>query len=186
MRMHSHGLRDLLDHKPVASCQRTCYKLTIKTCYPRACCKLFQQVVTSLQTTSCKKPDFNRLVETWSNWQVRCNLLTRFFGLCIWNAHVVSQQNATTCSKCANELLNILVISELYQMCCNNLVTSVVVHLLRVVDSLLQTCYNKLGTSSAYTHKLVDNLWTDLLQLVCAQTCDNLCILLQYDNTLPT
>ena len=34
------------------------------------------QVGTSLQMTSCNKPDFNRLVATWWNWQVCCNLLT--------------------------------------------------------------------------------------------------------------
>ena len=37
--------------------------LVVKTCYPQACCKLFQQVVTSLPMTSCNKPDFNRLDE---------------------------------------------------------------------------------------------------------------------------
>ena len=30
----------------------------------QACCKLFQQVVTSLQMTSCNEPDFNRLFVT--------------------------------------------------------------------------------------------------------------------------
>ena len=35
--------------------------MIVKTCYPQACCKLFQQVVTSLQQ-SCNKPDFNRLL----------------------------------------------------------------------------------------------------------------------------
>ena len=58
--MCSHGLRQLVDDKSVASCQQTCYKLIVKTCYQQACYKLFQQVVTSLQMTSCNKPDFNR------------------------------------------------------------------------------------------------------------------------------
>ena len=49
--MRSHGLRQLVHDKSVASCQQTCYKL-------------FQQVVTSLQLTNCNKPDFNRLVAT--------------------------------------------------------------------------------------------------------------------------
>ena len=62
IRMRSHGLRQLVDDKPVASCQQTCCKLIVKTCYHRACCKLFQQVVTSQQMTSCNKPDFNKLV----------------------------------------------------------------------------------------------------------------------------
>ena len=64
IRMRSHGLRQLVDDKSVASCQQTCCKLIVKTCYPQACCKLFQQVVTSLQMANCNKPDFNRLVAT--------------------------------------------------------------------------------------------------------------------------
>ena len=64
IRMCLHGLRQLVDDKSVASCQQTCCKLIVKTCYPQACCKLFQQVVTSLQMTSYNKPDFNRLVAT--------------------------------------------------------------------------------------------------------------------------
>ena len=64
IRMRLHRLRQLVDDKSVASCQQTCFKLIIKTRYPRACCKLFQQVVTSLQMTSSKKADFNRLVAT--------------------------------------------------------------------------------------------------------------------------
>ena len=73
IRMRSHGLRQLVDDKSVASCQQTCCKLIVKTCYPQACCKLFQQVVTSLQMKGCNKPDFNRLVAAWWNWQVCCN-----------------------------------------------------------------------------------------------------------------
>ena len=34
------------------SCLQTCRKLIVKTCYPQACCKLFQQIVTRLQMTS--------------------------------------------------------------------------------------------------------------------------------------
>ena len=67
IRTRSHGSRQLVDDKFVASCQQTCCKLIVKTCYPQACCKLFQQVVTSLQI------NFNRLVATW---QSRWNLLT--------------------------------------------------------------------------------------------------------------
>ena len=37
-------LRQLVDDKSVASCQQTCCKLIVETCYPLACC--FQQVVT--------------------------------------------------------------------------------------------------------------------------------------------
>ena len=45
--MRSHGLRQLVNDKSVASCQQTCCKLIVKivkTCYPQACCRLFQQV----------------------------------------------------------------------------------------------------------------------------------------------
>ena len=61
IRMRSHGLRQLVDNKSVASCLQTCCKLIIITCYQQACCKLLQQVVTSLRMTSCSKPDFNNL-----------------------------------------------------------------------------------------------------------------------------
>ena len=44
----------------------------------QASCNLFQQVVTSLQMTSCNKPDLNRLVATWWNWQACCKLLTSY------------------------------------------------------------------------------------------------------------
>ena len=49
----SYQQADNADKKHIASCQQTCCKLIVKTFYPKACCKLFQQVVTSLQTTSC-------------------------------------------------------------------------------------------------------------------------------------
>ena len=58
------GLRQFVDDKSVASCQQASFKLIVKTCYPQACCKLFQQVVTSLQMTFGNKPDFNSLVLT--------------------------------------------------------------------------------------------------------------------------
>ena len=38
--MRSHGLRQLVDDKSVASCQQTFGKLIVKTCYPQACYKL--------------------------------------------------------------------------------------------------------------------------------------------------
>ena len=50
--MRSHGLRQLVDDKFVASCQQACCKLIVKTCYPLACCKLFAQVLTCLQMKS--------------------------------------------------------------------------------------------------------------------------------------
>ena len=50
--LHLHGLRQLVDYKSVTSCEQTGCKFSVKTCHPKACCKLFQQVVTSLQMTS--------------------------------------------------------------------------------------------------------------------------------------
>ena len=57
--MRSHGLRQLVDDKSVASSQQTCSKLIIKT-FSQACCNLFEQVVTSLLVISCNKPDFKQ------------------------------------------------------------------------------------------------------------------------------
>ena len=54
----------LVDDKSVVSCYQTCCKLIVKTCNSHSCCKLFEQVVTSLQMTHCNKRDFNRLVAT--------------------------------------------------------------------------------------------------------------------------
>ena len=52
--MRSHGLRQLVDDKSVASCHQTCGKLIIKTCHPQVWNKLFQYFVTSLQMTRYK------------------------------------------------------------------------------------------------------------------------------------
>ena len=49
--MRSHALLQLADNKSAASC----CKLIVQTCYQQACWKLFQQIVTSLQMTSCNK-----------------------------------------------------------------------------------------------------------------------------------
>ena len=67
IRMRFNDLRQLVGDKSVASCQQTCSKLIVKTRYQQACCKLFQEVLKSLQMTSCNKPDFNRLVATLWN-----------------------------------------------------------------------------------------------------------------------
>ena len=42
MRMHSHGLRKLVDDKSVASYQQTSCEFIAQTCYPKACCNLFR------------------------------------------------------------------------------------------------------------------------------------------------
>ena len=84
-RIYSHGLRTLVDDKSfVASCQQTCCKLIVKTRYPHVCCKLFQQVVPSLQMTSCNKPDFNRFVATW--WMMKLASLLQLVDDC--NKHL--------------------------------------------------------------------------------------------------
>ena len=42
-------------------------------------CKLSTDLLqVAFQMTCCNKPDFNRLVATWWNWQVCCNLLTSY------------------------------------------------------------------------------------------------------------
>ena len=65
IRICLHGLRQLVDDNTVASCQQTFWKLIVKTtCYPQACCKLFEKIVTGLQMTIHSKPDFSRLVAT--------------------------------------------------------------------------------------------------------------------------
>ena len=78
--MRSHGLRQLVDDKSIASCQQTCCKLIVKTSYPQACCKLFQQVVTNLQIESCNKSDLTDLVTNCNkidNVQEVCGIFGR-------------------------------------------------------------------------------------------------------------
>ena len=70
--MRSHGLQQLVTR----SLLQVVNRFVASWLFQQACCKLFQQVVTSLQMTNCNKPDFNRLVVTWWNWQACCNLLT--------------------------------------------------------------------------------------------------------------
>ena len=50
--MCSHGLWQLVESKWI-----------VQTCYQKASCKLFQQVVTSLQVTSSNKPDLAGLLQ---------------------------------------------------------------------------------------------------------------------------
>ena len=65
IRMRSPGWRQLVDDKSVAN--------------PQACYKWFQQVVTSLQMTSCNKPDFNRLVENFKA-DILCKVNSTFWS----------------------------------------------------------------------------------------------------------
>ena len=82
-----HGLRRLVDEKPVASCPQTYCNFIFKTCYSQARCKLFQQVVVSLQMTSCNVPikinvvkltrflkSISNLLQVGKNLQEVCNI----------------------------------------------------------------------------------------------------------------
>ena len=64
IRMRSHGLRQLVTTSLLQVVKNflevNCQNVSL-TGYS---CKLFQQVVTSLQITNCNKPDFNKLVAT--------------------------------------------------------------------------------------------------------------------------
>ena len=69
--MHSHRLLQLDDNKSAASCQQTWCKLIVTTFYPQGWCKLFRQLATSLQISSCidlmHLAETNRFDATW--WQ---------------------------------------------------------------------------------------------------------------------
>ena len=62
IRMRSHGLRQFVDDKSVASCRHI--HLLQVNCRNLLSTGLLQQVVTSRQITNCNKPDFNMLVAT--------------------------------------------------------------------------------------------------------------------------
>ena len=53
IRMRSHRLLRFDGNKFSASCQQACCRLIVKTFYPQARCKLFQQLAASLQISSC-------------------------------------------------------------------------------------------------------------------------------------
>ena len=53
MNKYFHCQKDV-DDKFVESCQQTCCKLIVKTRYPHAFCKLFQQVVTTDKSANDK------------------------------------------------------------------------------------------------------------------------------------
>ena len=87
IRMRSHGLRQLVDDKSVGSFQKASCKLStgllqvvnglavsyFKTLVANCFNKLEQACI----MTSCNKPDFNRLVATWWNWQACCNFCSK-------------------------------------------------------------------------------------------------------------
>ena len=64
-----------------------------------------------------------------------------------------------------------MTVSDLLEQPCNK--SDNAIKLVTSVDNLFQTCYNKLGTSSANTtcSQLVNRLVT-----TCLQTCNNLCV----------
>ena len=110
---------------------------------------MFARLVTSCQQV------WNKLLTTCNNLVDIVRLVTRLFQQGCYN-HDIYKPVLSTC--------NILVISWLYQLVRTTLL-QVIKSLLQVVNNLFQTCYNKLG--QAVRTQLVDNLWTDLLQLVC-------------------
>ena len=72
IRMRPHGLRQLA----TTSLLQVVNRFVASWLFQQACCNSFQQIVTSLQMTSCNKPNFNRLVAIWWNLQACCKLLT--------------------------------------------------------------------------------------------------------------
>ena len=64
IRMRSHRLLPLDDNKSAASCQQTWCKLILKTLYPQAWYKLFEQLAASLQLLSWIESYFHRLDAT--------------------------------------------------------------------------------------------------------------------------
>ena len=99
IRMRSHRLLRLDDNKSAASCQQAWCKLIVKTFYPQASCKFFQQLTTSLQMSSCVKSDFHRqlmqlheansLDAIW--WQTRMKSVES--TTCIKSSMFLSHQN---------------------------------------------------------------------------------------------
>ena len=110
IRMRSHRLLRLDYNKSAAS-------WLFETFYP---CKLFQQLVASLQMSSCNKSDFHRLSATWRSQQTWCNLLTT----------CSKPVKSTTCSKSANIKLQQVWFS---QTCCNLMKST---DLMQLVDNL--------------------------------------------------
>ena len=68
--MRSHDLRQLVDDKPVPSCQQTCCTLIVQTCYQQACCKLFQQVVYN-KFANDKLQQADKIVNLQQVWRFR-------------------------------------------------------------------------------------------------------------------
>ena len=59
IRMRSHRLLRLDDNKSAASCQQAWYKLIVKTFYPQAWCKLFQQLTSNKSKSSSFVPAYS-------------------------------------------------------------------------------------------------------------------------------
>ena len=67
--MHSHRLLRLDDNKFAASCQQACCKLIVKTFYPKASCKFFQQLEASLKISVATSMTFTDLLQLVDNLQ---------------------------------------------------------------------------------------------------------------------
>ena len=54
----------------------SCSIRLVASWYLQTWCNLFHQLASSLQMSTCSKPDFNRLAASWRRQQACCNLLT--------------------------------------------------------------------------------------------------------------
>jgi 3-hydroxy-3-methylglutaryl CoA synthase len=141
----------------------------VKTCYPQACCKLFEQLAASLRITTCSKPDFLnshqhwcsiRLVKTWYPQPTWCKLMKQ----------VASSLQMTTCSK--PEFLNLYqhwcvhqTCCKLFHQTCQNLIST---DLMQVDETTSIKSANDNLQQLAWISQLVSALMrsSDLLQVV--------------------
>ena len=136
------GLRQLVEDKSIASCQQTCWKLIVKTCYPQACCKLFQQVVTSLQLilTDLLQPDeIDKFVATCRQTATSPDKIDNLQQVCGVFGCVAFLY---TTKKNATDLVQVVYFTGLMQICYQIAPSLLILY-------LQQTCYHQAGTSDA-------------------------------------
>jgi hypothetical protein len=144
---------DNFRRKNLASCNKSANKPSTRCI--RTAWQSCQQVWNNLLTTCTNLVEIIRLIARLF-WQVRYMLdITRLLQPCVDNL--------------VTSLLYIVAVTNLLAQSCNK--ADDTINLLRVVNSLFQTCYNKLGTSNANTTcwQLVNRLVT-----ACLQICNNL------------
>ena len=64
--MRSHGLRQLVDDKSVASCQQTCCKVIVKTCYHGLATNCFNKFKGLAASLKMARPTLTDLLKTCS------------------------------------------------------------------------------------------------------------------------